>query len=251
MNEEEQVVQAFWDDFSEEYIEIQETEQAGLAEALRDVLVEHNILPSQNFLDLAGGAGRYLPAIEPLVKQYTLIDLSEKMLAYAKTKVRANNTQLIQQSQQQLFAQSSEALYDVVFSAMNPALNSLTDLQELTRLSRKWVVVFRLQQVEDLLFTPVEKMLGSYQTDDLLNQYSLWLDQLKINWHHQLVTLEKSERVTRDFFEAYFADELEQAELEHLSQQFFGEQITRQNTETISFEMFYWHKGDFLTGSEK
>ena len=60
MNNNEQELAEFWDEFAEEY-EIQQESPFPIARELRDFLVQEGIFPCQTFLDIAGGTGRYLP----------------------------------------------------------------------------------------------------------------------------------------------------------------------------------------------
>lgn len=61
MNNNEQELAEFWDEFAEEYEEIQQESPFPIARELRDFLVQEGIFPCQTFLDIAGGTGRYLP----------------------------------------------------------------------------------------------------------------------------------------------------------------------------------------------
>lgn len=61
MNNNEQELAEFWDEFAEEYEEIQQESPFPIARELRDFLVQEGLFPCQTFLDIAGGTGRYLP----------------------------------------------------------------------------------------------------------------------------------------------------------------------------------------------
>lgn len=61
MNNNEQELAEFWDEFAEEYEEIQQGSPFPIARELRDFLVQEGLFPCQTFLDIAGGTGRYLP----------------------------------------------------------------------------------------------------------------------------------------------------------------------------------------------
>ena len=55
MNNNEQELAEFWDEFAEEYEEIQQESPFPIARELRDFLVQEGIFPCQTFLDIAGG----------------------------------------------------------------------------------------------------------------------------------------------------------------------------------------------------
>lgn len=59
MNNNEQELAEFWDEFAEEYEEVQQESPFPIARELRDFLVQEGLFPCQTFLDIAGGTGRY------------------------------------------------------------------------------------------------------------------------------------------------------------------------------------------------
>jgi hypothetical protein len=238
----EPTTEAYWDHFSAEYIEIQEEEQPLMAQKLADFLQTAGILPQESLLDLAGGAGRYLPYLEPLVTRYTLADISSQMVQYAKSKTRNPQSQFWHVSQAELFRKMPDNQFSVVFSAMNPSIQSAQDLLQLHRLSAEWVVIFRMRQVSDEIFTPVEKKLGQWQTDHWLERYQQLLKGLKINYQVKKLVVTHDERVTPQFFADYFAMDLEEPTLKKLVEKFFPTGQPRQNKEKIVFEVLYWKK---------
>ena len=76
MNEKE------WDDFAEEYYEIQQESQTTIAEDVRKYLKSEKVLPAEIVADVAGGSGRFL-SLAKEVNHYVLIDFSSGMLANA------------------------------------------------------------------------------------------------------------------------------------------------------------------------
>ena len=80
MNNNEQELAEFWDEFAEEYEEVQQESPFPIARELRDFLVQEGLFPCQTFLDIAGGTGRYLPFFQEQVTEYTLADISQRML---------------------------------------------------------------------------------------------------------------------------------------------------------------------------
>ncbi len=74
-----------WDDFAEEYYEIQQESQTTIAEDVREYLKSEKVLPAEIVADVAGGSGRFL-SLAKEVNHYDLIDFSSGMLANAKKK---------------------------------------------------------------------------------------------------------------------------------------------------------------------
>ncbi len=54
MNEKE------WDEFAEEYYEIQQESQVTIAEDVKNYLKTEKVLPAETAADVAGGSGRFL-----------------------------------------------------------------------------------------------------------------------------------------------------------------------------------------------
>lgn len=101
MNNNEQELAEFWDEFAEEYEEIQQESPFPIARELRDFLVQEGLFPCHTFLDIAGGTGRYLPFFQEQVTEYTLADISQRMLEIAEAKAQSNVV-FLHQSQERL-----------------------------------------------------------------------------------------------------------------------------------------------------
>lgn len=235
MNEYLDELREFWDDFAEDYEQIQQESSFPIADDLAAFLISEKIFPCQTFLDLAGGTGRYLSSFQQQVENYTLVDISEQMLHYAKNKA-AENVLLIKQSQEAFLTQSNTR-FDVVFSAMNPALKTSRDLTALQRISRNWCLLFRAIQEEDTLFSPYE----AANPDLLLNQqYKTFLQAEKIPYKIKQFSYKKSEEVNREFFQAYFEDDFPAAELGMMIEKTFGDAPQKNNESRLTFELIYF-----------
>ena len=100
MNNNEQELAEFWDEFAEEYEEIQQESPFPIARELRDFLVQEGIFPCQTFLDIAGGTGRYLPFSRASHGVYASRYFSENVeIAEAKAQ---SNVVFLHQSQERL-----------------------------------------------------------------------------------------------------------------------------------------------------
>ncbi|MEG0628008.1 MAG: class I SAM-dependent methyltransferase [Enterococcus sp.] len=235
MNEYMDELRDFWDDFAEDYEQIQQESSFPVVEDLTAFLISEKIFPCQTFLDLAGGTGRYLPSFQQQVEHYILVDISEKMLHYAQNKA-ADNVLFINQSQATFLAQANTR-FDVVFSAMNPALKTSRDLTAFQRISRNWCLLFRTIQEEDTLFSPYE----AANPDLLLNQqYKNFLHAEKIPYKIKQFSYKKSEKITRDFFQAYFENDFSAAELAKMTEKTFGDAQQKNNESRLTFELIYF-----------
>ncbi len=223
--------QAFWDEFAQEYTQIQEESVTTIAEDVASFLKEQALLPVISFVDLAGGSGKYLPVFHPLCQDYYLIDFSKEMLRMASECFKEEKIKYWQIDQQAFFEQAPAASYDFIFTAMNPALQTKEDLAQLLRIAKQGVAILRLITDSDLLFSPWEK---NETPDSWMNDYKNWLDVAYIS---KIFTYEVKEMVEWDFFAAYFEGELPNSLLERLKATYFDRSSTYLNERLITFEL--------------
>lgn len=236
MTEQLNELEAFWDDFAVEYEEIQQESDFPIAEDLRAFLLKEKMLPCQTFLDLAGGTGRYLSHLQNAVENYDLVDISEKMLEIAKTKAN-ENVRLIK-ADQTSFLQQVKQRYDIVFSAMNPALQSKADILAFCQASRHWCLILRVVRDEDQLFSPYEEK----NPDLLLNKrYKTFLQEEKITFKIKQFSYQKTEKISKAFFREYFEDDFTASELVKMLEKHFGNQQEMDNQQFLDFELIYFH----------
>lgn len=231
----------FWDDFASEYTDIQAESQLPIQKDLADFLMHQKLLPQDSFLDLAGGNGKYVPSFIAHVQNYVLVDLSSEMLQIAANNYHYQNLSLIESSQQAFFTQTQDHTFDMVFSAMNPALTSIDQLIEMLRIAKKYVCILRLVQEEDQLFSPIEEKLYGKPSDlKWMATYKRWLKrpfQTK-SFHYSV-----SEVISVDLFRLYFADELSATELEKTIDQLFQGKTEIKNAVDYTFELLYCYVG--------
>ncbi len=236
----EQELAEFWDDFAEEYEEIQQESPFPIAQELSDFLFQEKIFPCQTLLDVAGGSGRYLSSFQEYVSEYTLADISPRMLEIAKTKQTQENVCFLQQSQEALM--TSEKKFQVVFSAMNPALDSPEKIRDLCQLSQEWCLIFRLIEDQDSLFSPYEQ-----ETNPQLNwmeDYKNFLKKEKQSFFSKQFSYEKTEEVSKSFFHDYFEDQFTEQMLNEYIRNIFGSQETKENQHKVVYELIYIPCGD-------
>lgn len=232
-------IKQFWDDFAGEYNDIQNESQLSIQEDVVAYLRRQEFLPQGSFLDLAGGSGKYVPYFIPYVKNYVLLDLSSAMLQIASSNYSYSNLTLIESSQQAFLSQTKDHSFDIVFSAMNPALNSIKQLEEIIRISKKYVCILRLVQEEDQLFSPIEeKLYGKPAELAWMTSYKKWL---KTPFHTKIFYYKVSEKISADFFRLYFANELKPKKLDKTVDQLFQGKKEIKNTTNYAFELLCYH----------
>jgi len=235
LTEEEQNLVYFWDGFAEEYEEIQQESPFPIAQELGKFLVQEKILPCPTLLDIAGGSGRYLSVFQDHVKRYTLADISPKMLELAREKRKSEHVDFLRISQEALIQTNKK--FQVVFSAMNPALNHPEKIKELCQLSQKWCLIFRLVKDEDSLFSPYDQEVSTELK--WMEDYKNFLQKEKQEFFVQQFTFGKTEMISKNFFLAYFEDECSKRELEHRINEHFGVQDSCKNYQKVVYELIY------------
>ncbi|MDG6120045.1 class I SAM-dependent methyltransferase [Lactococcus formosensis] len=235
MTEEEQDLVYFWDGFAEEYEEIQQESPFPIAQELGKFLVQEKILPCPTLLDIAGGSGRYLSVFQDHVKRYTLADISPKMLELAREKRKSEHVDFLRISQEALIQTNKK--FQVVFSAMNPALNHPEKIKELCQLSQKWCLIFRLVKDEDSLFSPYDQEVSTELK--WMEDYKNFLQKEKQEFFVQQFTFGKTEMISKNFFLAYFEDECSKRELKHRINEHFGVQDSCKNYQKVVYELIY------------
>ncbi|MBO1307649.1 class I SAM-dependent methyltransferase [Enterococcus sp. 669A] len=231
-----QELEEFWDEFAPEYESIQQESNFPIAEAVKQFLLEKNILPSATFLDLAGGSGRYLTSFQDVITDYTFVDLSKEMLAIAQTKQQNQNVQFIHQDQETFFQRNSQT-FDVVFTAMNPALITKDDLLNFTNQSHGWCLILRLVQQTDSLFSPYEP---ANEEPNLMESYQQFLAESGTSFNTRDFVFTSTEEITREFFEAYFEDDYSSQQLKQMADKVFGQNEPHTNQQTIRYQLLYY-----------
>ncbi|MDN6639842.1 MAG: class I SAM-dependent methyltransferase [Tetragenococcus sp.] len=237
MSKEIDEVRQFWDDFAEEYTTIQTESQLPIQKDVVEFLQAQSLLPQASFLDLAGGSGKYVPYIISHVQNYVLLDISSEMLRIAANNHHYPNLSFLESSQEAFLTQTKDNAFDMIFTAMNPALTSANQLTNMRRIAKKYVCILRLVEEKDPLFSPVEeKLYGKPCEFEWMNTYKRWLDP---SFHTKSFDYTISETISREFFRLYFTDELPTDQLEEIMQQFFQGKKKIKNTTHYTFELVY------------
>lgn len=226
----------FWDEFAEEYTQIQSESRITFPRDLCNFLLRDGFLPTQTFVDVAGGSGKYVPYFSPYVEAYTLIDFSNEMLKIGKKRYPEARVHWVKQTQSLFLNETPKMSYEIVFTALNPALTSIEKLQGLLAIAKKALIVVKLSKNEDTLFSPFEKNEENSEVFEVLQFLKSDTDY----WKQFQYTF--SETIERSFFEEYF----EELQEDDVFQQFIKEKFkvneTANNETTIIFDVFIFKK---------
>lgn len=231
MNDDMKEIKEFWDEFADEYTQIQAESQIALVEDVAGTLLQEQLLPCKSLLDLAGGSGKFIAGLISHVKNYTLLDISTKMLSLAKKKYSNDNLTLLHQAQQSFFKECPTNCYDIVFSAMNPALDSPLQLSESLRIAKDKLCVLQMVEKKDNLFTSLEK---EPLQGDWMEQYKKWLNSPYTSY---LFCYQTQEEISLTFFHDYFYNDLPEKVLEEKIKKFFQEKKSVLNYTSYCFEL--------------
>ena len=241
MNEKE------WDDFAEEYYEIQQESQTTIAEDVRKYLKSEKVLPAEIVADVAGGSGRFL-SLAKEVNHYVLIDFSSGMLANAKKeaeKIDLSNVSFIKRSLEE-FIQSSET-YEVVFTAANPALTHPNQLEKLMKKSSKWCVIMRVVESIDDVFYPIEKQLGMIEEDPnttpfIMDQFESYLIDKGFKVKKKDFTYFEKESITEEWMKMYYEEHAKDPVMTRYIRKLFSEKLEIISTTRLTYRLLLWSK---------
>lgn len=231
-----------WDEFAPEYYFNQLESQTTIVKDVIAYLKSNEVLPTQRIVDIAGGAGRYLPLAKE-AGNYELIDFSNKMLKFAEveaSKIDVRNIRLTKQSFNDFLKNKNE--YDLIFSAANPALDNTEKLGKLLNKMKKACVILRVIDSKDNLFYPLEKQLGIFEEDpttspDLMDQFEKYLEQKKYSYHIKEFTYDIEEEIPRFLMVTYYEEyKKDQRFIDYLNQHFkMNEQVV--NTTRLTYRL--------------
>ncbi|MGM0124560.1 hypothetical protein IGI37_001938 [Enterococcus sp. AZ194] len=239
-------VEVFWDEFSDEYQEIQEESKLPLSADVTNFLKKIGVFPASSLIDVAGGSGRYLLDFSKQLETYTLLDISTKMIEKAQSlaKDQRENCVFIHEEMNGFFEKTADNAYEYSYSAMNPGLQTVDELLELNRISEKGVFIFRLTENQDSLFSVIDNQLGIAQEEELslISTYQKALHKVGILTQTKTFTYTYDEWVSREFLRAYYEDYRHDKEFQgRLDKWFLGNDEVNSHT-VLTFTLFYWLK---------
>ncbi|MBO0481966.1 class I SAM-dependent methyltransferase [Candidatus Enterococcus courvalinii] len=234
-----------WDEFAEEYYIIQEESQIPIVTDIVDYLYKESVLPAASLVDVAGGAGRYLPVLAEQVDKYELNDFSAVMLKYAQQKAKHSKVSNVVFKKQTFtaFLNSTEQ-YEVIFSAANPAFTKTEQVEKLMKKAKKWCVMVRVIKSEDDLFTAIDDELGlavedPNSTPTISNRIEAFLQRKKILVKKKDFTYQIKETISREFLTEYYEAEMT-AELKERIEKLFNKKNELISTTTVTYRLLLW-----------
>ena len=110
-------------------------------------------------LDIGCGTGRHLLEFSNYTSYITGIDISSKMLEYAKEKLdKVPNVKLRHGNWMELFYKEKE--YDLVFASMTPAISLIEHIERMCFISKKYCMMERFVFHRDSIREEIQEMLG-------------------------------------------------------------------------------------------
>lgn len=159
--------QKFWDSRAQEFnSRLSENSSPKETKKVIDYLVQKGALKTDgSVLDIGCGPGKYALAFAKKVKKVTGIDISPKMIAFAKENARNggfDNTEFVQASwpEADLSALGWIENYDLVYAAFSPGIDSPNALKKMIQASRKHCFISGFVTREDRVLDGLKRHLG-------------------------------------------------------------------------------------------
>ncbi len=225
-----------WDEFAQEYYLNQLESQTTIVEDVRQFLKNKKVLPVSRLVDVAGGAGRYLPMAQEATC-YELIDFSAEMLKFAEEEARKlglKNVKMKKLSFEDFL--KSERNDALIFTASNPALDNTKKLEQILEKMNEACVIIRVVSSKDDLFLPLEKRLGIEEDDpmtspNLMDQFETYLNQSNYTYQVKEFTYRIKEEITRSLMEDYYEEYKEEKQfVDFLDQYFLQDEVVISTT---------------------
>ncbi|WP_125608448.1 class I SAM-dependent methyltransferase [Lapidilactobacillus bayanensis] len=171
---------AAWNDFAATYYDTEQQSQLPYVADVLEFLQRINLLPAQ-ILDLGSGAGRFSLPFAQAGVAVTAVDFSEKMLAILQRRVMQQKSikpiRLITAAWQDLV--KAKLRVPALWLSMLPDVDP-TQMLTISRMATKTVFIFRLNQVDDPVMTPLFTKLNLPQErpevhPDLMAAYQMIL----------------------------------------------------------------------------
>ncbi|QQU16101.1 methyltransferase domain-containing protein [Enterococcus casseliflavus] len=233
---EEEEAMLFWDEFAQEYAQIQQESSLQIAKEVVAYLLDQQVFPISIFVDFAAGAGRYISAFYPYVDEYYAIDFSKEMLKIIEETIDdpQNKLHLIQQSQSDFL--TTDQHWPCIFMAMNPAVRDKEALLQFQKKAHQ-LIILRMIAEEENVFQPFEEDPVAEKELQLNTYYKKWLSEEAIEWRSCQFEYMVKEEIDRDLFHLYFEEEYSSEQRQQMVQHVFGEALTVESQTKITFEL--------------
>ncbi|QKG28446.1 class I SAM-dependent methyltransferase [Campylobacter sp. RM16187] len=134
----------------------------------------------KTLIDVGCGTGVYTLYLSNLCKNVTGLDLSTKMLECMREdadKFGVSNLRVVESSWDDF---NEDNVYDIAFSTMSPAINSIEGLDKFIRTGKKRVFMWWNKQRHSSVLERFYKIYGERQWSERLPYFEYHLDMLKI-----------------------------------------------------------------------
>lgn len=135
----------------------------GKVQAITEFLLGKGVLTEDTeVLDLGCGPGSYTMSFAKHAKSVTCSDVSPKMLEYSEENAKNLGLSNVEFKEADFLTQSVEELgwekkFDLVFTSLTPAMDSLESIEKIERVSRKWAFDNSFVYLEDSLKNEVKE----------------------------------------------------------------------------------------------
>lgn len=156
-----------WDKRAETFYQNQVNGSTYYSEAVPRLLEEKGIVqPSFRVLDICAGSGRYAIPLAKKSQSVHALDLSSEMLQFLQRETEKNNLDNIETIKSAWPTEENIGEFDVAFSAMCPAINSVNALQAMSDKARKYGVICQFTSSTD---TVIEALKEHQLIDGAMN----------------------------------------------------------------------------------
>jgi SAM-dependent methyltransferase len=143
-----------WNSRAERFYESQKKNGTKSSDKVIRKMLDKGLLENEEILDIGGGTGRYAVPFAGYAKEVTIIDISGKMLQFAKEYAKSdkrNNLKYIKMGWEEadLNLLGWEKRFDLVFASMCGAVKSIDGIRKMSNASRKWCQINQLIEMTD------------------------------------------------------------------------------------------------------
>ncbi|MBC9704665.1 MAG: SAM-dependent methyltransferase, partial [Enterococcus sp.] len=144
------------------------------------------------------------------------------------------------------FIQSNET-YEMVFTAANPALVHLIQLEKLMKKSSKWCVIIRVVESIDDVFYPIEKQLGMIEEDPnttpfIMDQFESYLIDKGFKVKKKDFTYFAQESITEEWMKMYYEEHAKDPVMTRYIRKLFSEKPEIISTTRLTYRLLLWSK---------
>ncbi|HDL2038717.1 TPA: SAM-dependent methyltransferase, partial [Enterococcus faecium] len=135
--------------------------------------------------------------------------------------------------------------YEMVFTAANPALVHLIQLEKLMKKSSKWCVIIRVVESIDDVFYPIEKQLGMIEEDPntspvVMDQFETYLIDEGFKVKKKDFTYFTQESITEELMKLYYDAYAKDPVVTRYIRKLFSEKREILSTTKLTYRLLLW-----------